>query len=116
MLILSNFSFASQLMICEMYGDNCKCESPQNDHNDNRGIAFTQEKNNCCSEKITELSNTNTLIINNISHENEFLFSDYQSIYSEFNSNLQNTQNSKIKDYHFLPVIDIPLLNTSLLI
>lgn len=117
MLIFSNFSFATQLMFCEMANDNNKCECTHNEQDNFPGISLSQEKSKCCEEKTAELTNSNTLLNQNNSQEHDSFVNinlyyistiDLDILnHSLFNYSHQNT-------YH--PEIDIPVFTSSLLI
>ena len=117
MLILSNFSYATQLMFCEMSGDSNKCECTHNYQPDYPGFSLAQQKNKCCNEETTELSNSNTLLTTNSQQNQEIsslviLFLDY-SVFQDYKYN-NNILYSPDKSH--LPEIDIPIFNSSLLI
>lgn len=117
MLILSNFSYATQLMFCEMSGDSKECECTHNYPSDYPGFSLTQQKNKCCNEETTELTNSNTLLTTNSQQNKEIAslvillldssgFQDYK-----YNNNILYSP-----DKSHLPEIDIPIFNSSLLI
>ncbi len=115
MLILSNFSFATQLMFCEMTGDTKVCECKQDDVKKYDGISLTKHKSKCCNEETTELSNTNTLL----SINNELNQDFYTNVTLFFNNtiDLNQTDISSVlyyPDKSHLPKLDIPILNSSL--
>lgn len=104
-------------MICEMAGDNDKCECSHNNPADFKGISVSHEKTKCCEEKTTELSNSNTLLNYNNSQENDSFLNleilyiskiDPELMYNfTFRYFPQNTYNIKA---------DIPVFTSSLLI
>jgi len=117
MLILSNFSFATQLMICEMMGDSKVCDCTHRDEPKPDGLSLTQERSKCCNEETSELSNSNTLLNLNTEHDQEIYTNvsiaynvtfDIESIYS---SSILYTP-----DRSYLHEIDIPIFNSALLI
>lgn len=117
MLILSNFSFATQLMICEMMGDTNVCECTHNDYQKVDVLSFTQERSKCCNEETTELSNTNTLL----SINNELNHNIYTNVALFFNTSitLDHNFNSLVlysHDKSHFPKLDIPIFTSSLLI
>lgn len=117
MLILSNFSFANQLMFCEMAGDNSRCECSHNDRPDYPGINLAQEKTKCCEEKTTELTNSNTLLSCNNSQEQDshvYLVLFYTSKIDP--DTINNSIFNFSPDKSHLPEIDIPIFTSSLLI
>lgn len=117
MLIFSNFSFATQLMFCEMASDNIKCECSHNEKDKFPGVSFTQEKSNCCDEKTTELTNSNILLNQNISQE----FDSYVYLVLFCISTVDlDIINYSLVTYMsrntYYPDIDIPIFTSSLLI
>ena len=117
MLILSNFSFATQLMICEMMGDSKVCDCTHRDEPKSDGLNLTQERNKCCNQETTELSNSNTLLNLNNEHDQDI----YTNISIALNVifDIESNNNSSIlytPDRSHLPVIDIPIFNSALLI
>lgn len=117
MLILSNFSYATQLMLCEMTGDTKACECKDKDVKKYDGITFNTVESKCCNEETSELSNTNTLLTNN----NELNHDIYVNVTLFFNNNIDinHAVNSSVlynPDKSHLPNLDIPILNSSLLI
>jgi len=117
MLILSNFSFATQLMICEMMGDSKVCDCAHRDNPKPDGLSLTQERNKCCNEETTELSNSNTLL--NFNNEQDQDIYTNISIALNVTDDIENNYNNSILYIHdksHLPEIDIPIFNSSLLI
>ncbi|MBE2228818.1 MAG: hypothetical protein IAE93_15790 [Ignavibacteria bacterium] len=117
MLILSNFSFATQLMICEMMGDSKVCDCAHRDNPKPDGLSLTQERSKCCNEETTELSNSNTLL--NLNNEQDQDIYTNISIAFNITVDIENNYNSSIlhtPDRSHLPEIDIPIFNSSLLI
>lgn len=117
MLILSNFSFASTYMLCNMGGDEASCCCSHNKHHVPGGLAFTKDMSECCSQETVELANSNLLstvkteLPSDISSfapslihiDNELLF-------------LNNISFSYISQIEHVPKSDIPILISSLLI
>ncbi|HEX2787539.1 MAG TPA: hypothetical protein VHP32_06500 [Ignavibacteria bacterium] len=62
LLILSNFSYATNLMACSMNNDN-SCECSHTYDNKTNELNYHKTTSGCCSEKTSELSNSNTLSI-----------------------------------------------------
>ncbi len=103
-------------MICEMGGDNDKCECSHEKQTNYPGISLTQEKSKCCNEKTTELANSNTLL-NYTS--NEFDSITAFNIFFTFLDTFQPKISSEYQffaDEQFQPLINIPVFNSSLLI
>ncbi|HMQ97517.1 MAG TPA: hypothetical protein PKE39_00720 [Ignavibacteria bacterium] len=118
MLILSNFSFATQLMICEMMGDSKVCDCAHRDNPKPDGLSLTQERNKCCNEETTELSNSNTLLSLNNEQQDQYIYSNISlalNVTVDIESNYNNTI-LYTHDKAHLPEIDIPIFNSSLLI
>lgn len=117
MLLCSNFSYATQLMFCEMSDDSRSCECTHNDHEKFDGISLTQERTKCCSEETTELSNSNTLMNFNTGQEHTAV--SKIALYFTFSDHLSSFYNISL---HFLPYkshlpeIDITVFTSSLLI
>ncbi len=117
MLILSNFSFATQLMFCEMSGDDNKCECSHIDAADYPGISFSQEKNKCCEEKTSELTNSNTLLnFNNIQEHDSFANISLFYVSTIDPGILNNITFRYFPQDAYHPEIDIPVFTSSLLI
>lgn len=117
MLILSNFSFATQLMFCEMSGDNNECQCTHNDNKKYEGVSLTQEKTKCCSEETTELSNTNTLLNLNSGQEHDAYVNIALFLISTIDLDVINNRSLHFSpDKSHLPEIDIPIFTSSLLI
>jgi len=117
MLILSNFSFATQLMICEMMGDSKVCDCAHRDNPKPDGLSLTQERNKCCNEETTELSNSNTLLNLNTEQDQDIYtnISILPNVAFDIESNFINSI-KYTPDRSYLPEIDIPIFNSSLLI
>jgi hypothetical protein len=62
LLVLSNFSFATQLMFCQMNDNAQVCECIHDKSIQHSGISISKVINKCCTEETTELSNTNSLL------------------------------------------------------
>jgi hypothetical protein len=59
-LILSNFSFATTLALCEMDGSKYQCCTDKNDMG-KYGPSIRNIPYNCCETKVVELTNSNIL-------------------------------------------------------
>lgn len=116
-LILSNFSFATQLMYCEMNDDSSKCECSHNDKSVYPGISLTQEKTKCCDEKTTELTNSNTLLNHNITQEHDTYINIGLFYISTIDLSIINSITfGYLPQDAYHPEIDIPVFTSSLLI
>lgn len=116
-LILSNFSYATQVMFCEMTGDTKVCECKKDDVKKYGGISLTKHKSKCCNEETNELSNSNTLLT--INNDLNYYVCSHIDLYSYFSIDLFDLNHNKIlytPDKSHLPEIDIPVFNSSLLI
>jgi hypothetical protein len=117
LLILSNFSYATQFMFCEMGGDSEGCECSHNNSRHYYGLSITSEKTKCCLEETSELSNTNTL--NTLKTElpkNINAFSALILDLGQKSNLLISPLANLIIDKSHLPKLDIPILTSSLLI
>jgi hypothetical protein len=116
MLILSNFSYASQLMFCEMTGGTTECECRHTEHKKFDGVSLSQEKSQCCNEETTELSNTNTLLNVNQGTDQDF---PVYPVFINIPFGLSGNISDLIIYFHGisqLPKNDIPIFTSSLLI
>lgn len=117
MLILSNFSFASHLMLCGMSDDKKVCECSHDNAKTNDGVNLSKEKSKCCTNEITVLSNSNQL--STVRVELPININSFAVLTFNFNHNSPLLNDPKIitwYDKSHLPVLDIPLLKSSLLI
>ena len=113
-LLNSNFSFAISQMICKMskVQTECPCDMDQSSMNSK----ISKEQNDCCKDKISEINNSNTLEKNSIRYATDqvpqkTIFTIPINNYSIFSSSINYIYiNLKI------PVPDIPVINSSLLI
>lgn len=117
LLILSNFSYATQLMLCEMTGDTKACECKDNDAKKYNGISLNNVESKCCNEETTVLSNQNTLLPLNKELNNDinsdltiFLNNSYYLNYHNISSRTSSLDKSH------LPELDILIFTSSLLI
>jgi hypothetical protein len=116
-LILSNFSFATTLVFCDMDGGNDHCSCANTNDIGKYGPAIRSVTESCCETKIVELSNSNIL---------EVLFSNTVSPLTHVNliNSVDITSFSVsaqvVKTYnelaHHPPNSEIPIINSSLLI
>lgn len=118
LLVLSNFSFATQQMLCSMNMDNMQCSCQVGENNDNPGgINYKNDRQSCCEKNILELNNTNNLQTNgselpkNINNLTPEIF-NFHSIYSLNSAQLY----AYIPVTEHVPRADIPILISSLLI
>ncbi len=117
MLILSNFSFASHLMLCGMSEDVKVCECNHDNANTNDGVNLSKAKSKCCSDEITVLSNSNLLLIVKV----EILknINSFAVITLNLNQSSLLLNNPKFIfaiDKSHLPILDISIITSSLLI
>lgn len=116
-LILSNFSFATTLMMCKMSNmqSSCSCTLEQNHSSQEASLSRV---NSCCESKTYELSNSNILSI-----VKDDLTGNFLSVIDIINtenitgslSSLNVSQINYELSYH-PPNSEIPILNSSLLI
>lgn len=117
-LIMSNFSFATQQMLCWMNLDEdveCECTCTHSDIS--AGLTISDKDTPCCTHKTIELTNTNNLQTNSIELPKDITSfppsivgpdSGFQNI-----SVIENSFNS-LRDH--VPKSEIPILFSSLLI
>jgi hypothetical protein len=115
-LILSNFSFATTLALCEMDGGKYQCCAEKNDMG-KYGPTIRNVAYSCCENTVVELTNSNILEIIHNTPVNPLAHSDF------INTNCGNTGIRPVKEYtlhfdlsHHPPNSEIPILNSSLLI
>ena len=118
LLILSNFSFASHLMICEMSNDSKECECSHNNNNEPvSGISISSDKNGCCSEETSELTNSNTFLLHKTEQPQDIY--TFGALIVNITPDMQLTgfsAGTAYTDKIHLPNLDIPIFNSSLLI
>jgi hypothetical protein len=105
-------------MICEMMGDASVCECSHSDSPKPVGLSLTQERNKCCNEETTELTNSNTLLNLNNEQQDQDIYSNI-SIAFNVTVDLETNYCSSVlytPDRSYLPEIDIPIFNSALLI
>ena len=116
-LILSNFSFATTLMMCKMGNMQTSCSCTLEQDNSSQGASLSKV-NSCCESKTYELSNSNILCLVKNDLTGNFL-SVIDVINTEnFTAGLSTFNESRITGeltYH-PPNSEIPILNSSLLI
>ncbi len=116
-LILSNFSFATTLMLCRMGNMQTSCSCTQSEDHSSQ-LASLSKVNSCCENKTYELSNSNILSIVKNDLTGNFL-SVINVINTEsISAGLSTLIVSRITNqnsYH-PPNSEIPILNSSLLI
>jgi len=116
-LILSNFSFATTLVLCEMDSGSHKCACANTNDIGKYGLSIRSVTNSCCETKIVELTNSNVLevVLNNT--VNPFAHVD---LINSVDNNLYTVAAQVCKIYnelaHHPPNSEIPILNSSLLI
>jgi len=116
-LILSNFSFATTLMLCNMSNMQTSCSCSQLQDYSSQ-VASLSKVNSCCESKTYELSNSNILCLVKNDLTGNFL-SVIDVINTEnFTAGLSTFNESRITGeltYH-PPNSEIPILNSSLII
>ena len=116
-LILSNFSFATTLVLCEMDGGNHKCACATSNDIGKYGLAIRSVSNSCCETRTVELANSNILEIIHNTPVNPLVHTDL------INNESVNIGSFSAQEcilhfdlsYH-PPNSEIPILNSSLLI
>jgi hypothetical protein len=116
-LILSNFSFATTLVLCDMDGGNHQCACTNLNDIGKYGLAIRSVTNSCCETKIVELTNSNVLEILLNNTVNPFAHVDL------INTDAGNFCRMSVQDCNLHydlsfhpPNSEIPILNSSLLI
>ena len=117
-LILSNFSFATTLMLCKMSGKQISCTCSHNQTDSPKGIAFSKIKNPCCDEKTIELSNSNTLttVKNDLTGNFLALIDVINAGGNASGLNIINASRINNQFSYHPPNSEIPILHSSLLI
>jgi hypothetical protein len=116
LLILSNFSFATNIMLCGMSDSQSKCECKHKVNQKFSGLSFNKVKKSCCNEKSVELTNSNQLqtvkkdctdkcVSQVILMNSDILFSS---------AGLNGFSNASLREQ--IPKPNIPILVSSLLI
>lgn len=117
MLILSNFSYATHLMLCAMSNDVTVCECSHNDSKLPDELSYKKEKSGCCTNEITELTNSNLLSTVKIELPNDI--NSFSALILDLNQDSELYTSSFLNsalDKSHLPKLDIPILTSSLLI
>ncbi len=117
LLILSNFSYATQLMFCGMSGNTETCECTHDPGKHYEGISITTEKTRCCQEETNELANSNTLAT--LKTELPLDINTFAALVLVLNQSNEALPGSYLNvniDKSHLPKLDIPILISSLLI
>ena len=116
LLILSNFSYATNIMLCGMSDSQSKCECKHKVQQKFSGVGFNKVKKSCCNEKSVVLSNSNLLQI--VKKECNDKCLDVIHILSAsvliYLNSIINTSNSALPEQ--IPKTDIPIFTSSLLI
>jgi hypothetical protein len=104
-------------MLCGMSDDPRVCECNHISSEQNSDLSYTRENTKCCTDEISELTNGNTLSIVKIDLPKDINFFGVIILNWNQNSVLQINQflNASIDKSH-LPILDIPILISSLLI
>ena len=117
MLVLSNFSYASNLMLCSMSKNARVCECNHENDEQNIGLSYTNENKRCCTDEITELKNTNILSTVKVELPKDITL--FGALVLSLSNNVTSQNNvfvlSNIDKEH-APRTDIPILISSLLI
>src|SRR4030095_520575 len=117
LLVLSNFSFATSLMICGMSDEITKCECKHDTQPPLKGIGYSKEKSSCCDNETTELSNSNTLSIVKTDLPKDITL--FVLIAFDFHNDLSLQYNRPVHssaDKEHVPKQNLPVLISSLLI
>lgn len=116
MLILSNFSYATNLMLCSMKDKDISCMCQHKMEKKYAGLSISKVKKSCCNSETVVLSNSNTL--NTV--KSELCSNPLIVMYYLTNGTLNNSAKSGIAVYYGLPgqipKADIPISISSLLI
>jgi len=117
MLVLSNFSYASQLMFCGMTGEVSKCECKHESPISGKSLSIGKDKSRCCTHQINELTNSNLLSI--VKTELPKDINSFGPLWLNLTQDLE-VQNISFTclsiDKSHIPKSDIPILISSLLI
>ena len=117
LLVLSNFSFATTYMLCNMGGEKSSCCCNHNKAQHHSGLTISKVKSSCCNEGTVELSNSN--LLSTVKTEQPQDISSFSTIYFDNNAPQLHSANynfkiAAVKDH--VPKSDIPILISSLLI
>lgn len=117
LLILSNFSFATQLLFCSMNMDAKVCGCSHDNGKPIDGLSISKVKAKCCNDETTELSNTNSLLTFKTELPQEISVLGVLVIDKSSDSNSASKFSAdSFFDKSHLPKLDIPILTSSLLI
>lgn len=114
LLVLSNFSYATQQMLCLMNDEDIKCECKCEVPSPSKTLVITDEDSPCCQRNTVELTNNN-----NLQSYNKELPSDITS-YSpiitagDFDSQSITASNQFSSQNEHVPKSEIPILISSL--
>jgi hypothetical protein len=117
LLVLSNFSYATQQMLCLMSDDDVACECYCEKSEVSTGLIFTDANSPCCSKQTVELSNSNNLqtTANELPKDITSFSPLFVNIDLEISYNAEYYNSfSALKDH--IPKTEIPILISSLLI
>ena len=118
LLVLSNFSFATQQMLCLMNDVDITCSCPMNEGSDSPGgLSIAAKDSPCCSNNTIELTNRNNLQIagNELPKDITSFSAAFINLDLEFDCN-SHFENSFTALKEHIPKAEIPILNSSLLI
>ncbi len=117
MLVLSNFSYASQLMFCGMTGEISKCECRHDSPAPAKNLSIGKDKAKCCSQKVNELTNSNLLSTVKTELPKDINVFGPLSLNLAHDLDIQNISfTSLIIDKAHIPKLDILIFTSSLLI
>lgn len=109
-LINSNYSYTFTQMLCNMskVKTECECESAS-------GMHLDTKESECCKVKTHEINNSNTLEKNKTSHKYDITVQTVVYFLPHINI-INSTSHSRIQYNLKIPITDIPILYSSLLI
>lgn len=118
LLILSNFSFATTLMLCSMDMDTSVCACSHKSAGDTRTPSIEKVKKSCCESETVELSNSNILLAikNDLNNNSLVIINTINNEDDDYFFNSKSSHYSINKVSYYLPISDIPIINSSLLI
>ncbi len=115
-LVLSNFSFATTLVLCNMKGDT-SCACSHDTHHENSGLIIKSVANSCCQTKIIELTNSNILEILHSSVVSPLIHAGFINTDANGFGRILTNAHSVFNEFSYHPPnSEIPILNSSLLI
>jgi len=116
-LVLSNFSFATTLVLCEMDGGNHQCACSNSNDTGKYGLAIRSVTPSCCETKIVELTNSNILEVIHNTPVNPLVHIDFiNNDAGDMFSVSSQARNLRYDLSFHPPNSEIPILNSSLLI